>query len=122
MGQQLRVKSGQAFGLERREDRQEQSGNSEVGDRGAQVELPAAALGAGSRVVVWLQLEMRSGETRQARPSLNGRSFNFPLSEKVLISSLLLKDTFTGTQCLYFSFCRDYTVVVSNCCETNHSL
>lgn len=80
----------------------------EVGDGGAQAVLPAVALGAGGRGAVSLQLEMRGEGMRQARPFFNDRSFNFPLAENVLISPLLLKASFTGTQCLYFSFCRDY--------------
>lgn len=48
---------------------------------------------------------------RQA-PSMVGllvtNSFNFPLSENVFFCSLLLKDSFTGTQFLYFSFFQDY--------------
>lgn len=80
----------------------------EVGDSGAQAVLPAVVLGAGGRGAVSPQLEMRGEGIRQARPFFNGRSFNFPLSENVLISPLLLKASFTGTQCLYFSFCRDY--------------
>lgn len=101
-GQRLRVEAAYTLGLERLDNRaREVWEHLEVGEGGAQALPQAAALCAGDRVGVCLQLEMRRVGVHRASPSHSLKAgFSFPLSENVILPSLL--ESFTGTKCLYF--------------------